>query len=104
MKAKVYRNEWLAGILEKQGRKYVFRYTDEYFQDPEQPAISLTLPKRRQEYESEELFAFFFNLLPEGANKRLQCRELKIDEKDYFSLLLAVGGQDTIGAVRVVPA
>lgn len=101
-KAKVYRNGILAGILSEESRgKYVFRYEDAYFQDPNKPAISLTLPKTQKEFRSEVLFPFFFNMLSEGVNKKLQCRQLKIDEDDHFGLLMETAKNDTIGAVTV---
>ena len=102
MEAAVYRNNIFAGMLIKENSKsYIFRYEDAYFYDEKMPAISLTLSKKQQEYRNTHLFPFFFNLLAEGANKAIQCRQLKIDEDDYFSLLLATGGDDTIGAVNV---
>ncbi len=102
-KAAVYRNRDLAGFLEKTATGYRFTYEEEYWQDPSMPAISLTLPKSQISYESPYLFSFFFNMLSEGVNLDLQSRTLKIDENDYFSLLLATGGTETIGAVRIVP-
>lgn len=46
---KVYNNEVLAGILkEVSPTEYVFRYEDEYFQNPLMGSISLTLPKSQQ--------------------------------------------------------
>jgi serine/threonine-protein kinase HipA len=93
----------LAGVLEKEQNKYIFRYEDTYFFDNTQPAISLTLPKNVREYQSEFLFPFFFNMLSEGVNKRLQSVQLKIDENDYFSLLLATTQYDTIGAITIKP-
>jgi HipA-like protein len=93
-----------AGLLKMtDDRKYIFRYDDAYFADRAKPAVSLTLPKTQQEYKSDTLFPFFFNMLAEGANKRLQCRHLQIDENDHFSLLLATAGMDTIGAVTIKP-
>jgi len=80
---------------------YVFRYTDNYFADARQPAISLTLPKTRQQYEANELFPFFYGLLAEGINKDIQCRMLKIDEQDDFTRLLKTAGTDTIGAITI---
>ena len=101
-KAEVYRNGILAGILIQEKRdSYIFRYDDFYFQNPDQPAISLTLPKIKKEYQSKNIFPFFFNMLSEGVNKRLQCKQLKIDEKDYFGLLIATAQSDTIGAVTL---
>lgn len=102
-KAHVYRNNRLAGTLtESDNRTYIFRYSDPYFADDEAPAISLTLPKTQQEYESDHLFPFFFNMISEGENRKLQSRMLRIDEKDFFGLLINTGGSDTIGAVKVV--
>ena len=101
-KAEVYRNGEQAGILTKHANgSYEFRYEDEWFAKNDRPAISLTLPKTQQTYLSKVLFPFFFNMLSEGANKQLQCRQLKIDENDHFSLLLATASQDTIGAITV---
>lgn len=100
--AEVYYNKILAGLLtENDNGEYIFRYDDKYFQDSSLPAISLTLPKTKQEYRSATLFSFFFNMLSEGANKAIQCQTLRIDEEDYFGLLLATAHTDTIGAVTV---
>ncbi len=100
--AEVYYNKILAGLLtENDNGEYIFRYDDKYFPDSSLPAISLTLPKTKQEYRSETLFSFFFNMLSEGANKAIQCQTLRIDEEDYFGLLLAIAHTDTIGAVTV---
>jgi serine/threonine-protein kinase HipA len=103
-KVEVYRNGMLAGLLiEEDRRHYVFRYDDSYFSDSTKPAISLTLPKTQQEYKSEFLFPFFFNMLSEGVNRKLQCTQLKIDEEDNFGLLAATAQFDTIGAVTIKP-
>lgn len=102
-KATVYRNNVLAGILTRDNSGYIFRYDDLYFNNNDLPAISLTLPKNKQEYRSQYLFPFFFNMLSEGINKKLQCRYLKIDEKDHFALLLATAQNNTIGAITVKP-
>jgi len=101
---KVYRNDILAGILSQENREsYTFIYDEAYFMNPNFPAISLTLPKNKQMYQSKYLFPFFFNMLAEGVNKALQCWQLKIDEKDYFSLLIATAQYNTIGVITVKP-
>src|SRR5664279_6264756 len=98
----VYRNGILAGVLSEENRKsYVFRYDYAYFSNNTQPAISLTLPKTQQEYRSEFMFAFFFNMLSEGVNRKLQTSQLKIDNEDNFALLMATAEYDTIGAITV---
>lgn len=103
-KANVYYNKLLAGELIEENRDtYHFRYTDEYYRDSKMPAISLTLPKTMQEYYDTHLFPFFYNMLAEGVNKKLQSRQLQVDEQDSFGLLLATAGNDTIGAITVKP-
>ena len=98
----VYRNGIFAGtLIEKNRHQFVFRYDDNYFSDVNKPAISLTLPKTKKEYRGEFLFPFFFNMLSEGANRKLQSTQLHIDEEDSFGLLMATAHNDTIGAVTV---
>ncbi len=98
----IYRNGVLAGILtEENPNHYVFRYDDNYFNNSDKPSISLTLPKTQKEYSSSFLFPFFFNMLSEGVNRRLQSTQLRIDEEDSFGLLSATAQHDTIGAVTV---
>lgn len=100
----IYHNGTMAGLLiEENRRHYMFKYDDNYFIDANKPPISLTLPKTHQEYTSQFLFPFFFNMLSEGVNRKLQCLQLKIDEEDIFGLLAATAQFDTIGAVTVKP-
>ena len=100
----IYRNGVLAGILSEENRKsYIFKYDERYFNDTTKPAISLTLPKSKKEYTSQYLFPFFFNMLSEGENRKLQSIQLKIDEEDNFGLLMATAQYDTIGAITVKP-
>ena len=103
-KAEVYRNGQLTGtLIQYSPKNYDFTYTDEWFANDNLPAISLTLPKIKQKYHADHLFPFFFNMLSEGVNKKLQCRHLKIDESDYFGLLVNTATKDTIGAVTLKP-
>lgn len=98
----IYRNGIFAGTLKEEDRKYyVFKYDDNYFNDTNKPPISLTLPKTQQEFGSSYLFPFFFNMLSEGVNRKLQSKLLKIDEEDHFGLLAATAQYDTIGAITV---
>jgi serine/threonine-protein kinase HipA len=101
-KLAIYRNEILAGTLvEINHQQFLFSYDADYFLDPTQPPISLTLPKTQKEYRSEFLFPFFCNLLSEGVNRKLQSTQWRIDEDDNFGLLMVTAQYDTIGAVTV---
>ena len=98
----VYVNDIKAGVLTEKhpGDGYCFQYEADYYLS-DAPSISVTLSKRNRIYESALLFPFFANMLPEGANRRIICSSLKIDENDDFSLLCAMAGCDFIGAVSV---
>jgi HipA-like protein len=103
-KAEVHRNGELAGFLtEENGNHFIFSYEDAYFSNINKPSISLTIPKTKKEYRSEFLFPFFFNMLSEGVNRKLQCTQLRIDEDDHFGILLATAQYDTIGAITIKP-
>ena len=100
----IYRNGALAGTLTEESRQqYIFEYDVNFFNDPSKPAVSLTLPKTQSEYKSEFLFPFFFNMLSEGVNRKLQSTQMRIDEDDSFGLLAATAQYDTIGAITVKP-
>lgn len=100
----IYRDGIFAGhLIEENRTQYIFRYDERYFVDDTNAAISLTLPKTQQEYHSEFLFPFFFNMLSEGVNRDLQSVLLKIDEEDHFGLLAATAQVDSIGAITVKP-
>ena len=72
----IYRNGILAAThIEENRESFVFRYDDHYFQDASKPAISLSLPKMKQEYKSPSMFPFFSNMIAEGENKNVQSRQ-----------------------------
>ena len=99
-----YKNE-LAGVLSQlDDGNYVFSYVERWFSDVSKPSISLTLPKSKIEFQSSTLFPFFFNLIPEGVNKRLVCSKKRIDLDDYFGILLEVANGDNIGAATMFVA
>ena len=103
-KAQVYRNGILVGeVIQHHAKKYEFIYDDGFYLTAYYPAISLTMPKTQKVYESDILFPCLFNLISEGVNRKLQCRQLQIDENDDFGILLATANDDTIGALTIKP-
>ncbi|MED9898760.1 MAG: HipA N-terminal domain-containing protein [Prevotella sp.] len=102
-KAEVFCHDIKAGILTEEvpGKNYTFTYEKLYLADASHEPISVTMPLREEPYHSEYLFPFFTNMLPEGANRKIVCRSWRLDEKDFFGLLLKIATFDTIGAVTV---
>jgi len=102
-KAKVlYKNEEAGILLQHDDGSFTFQYKDSWMLDITKPAISLTLPKSQQTYQSDFLFPFFYNMLPEGSNKQIVCKLNKLDTNDHFGILLTTAKNDNIGAVRVI--
>jgi len=96
-KAKVFMDGEWAGVLEQTDEKcYVFTYNSRY----DGPPISLTMPVTEIPYEYEEFPPFFDGVLPEGVQLMALLKRCKIDSRDYFSQILAVGG-DLVGSVTV---
>lgn len=100
--AEIYFKGEKAGLLTQlDNGHFEYVYDDLWVADNSKPSISLTLPKSSHKYKSNYLFPFFYNMLPEGANKQVVCKHMRIDNDDYFSLLLITARYDTIGAVTV---
>ena len=99
--ANVYCRGVFAGMLTQSEEEYFFAYYPDYLDNPNLPAISLTLPKQEKVFRSPVLFPFFFGLLAEGEDKLLDCRILRIDEDDHFTRLLKTCSVETIGGVTV---
>jgi len=102
-KANILFKDEEAGVLtQHDDGSFTFSYNDTWVADNNKPGISLTLPKTVEEFHSKFLFPFFYNMLPEGSNKQVVCRFNKIDQSDYFGLLMTTAKYDSIGAVRVI--
>jgi HipA-like protein len=102
-KAKILYKDEEAGVLtQHDDGSFTFIYNETWMANTNKPAISLSLPKIKQEFQSKFLFPFFYNMLPEGSNKQVVCKLNRIDQADYFGLLMATAKNDSIGAVRVI--
>ena len=101
-KLDVYYNDTKAGVLTEinLGENYTFKYEPVYISS-DLPPISVTLPKQEAVFESDMLFPFFSNMIPEGANRGVICRTLRIDDRDFFGILSAMADKDFIGAVNI---
>ena len=97
-KVKVYVKGKEAGTLTEvvRGKEYLFEYLDGY----DGLEVSRTMPLKEKVYEFDRFPPFFDGLLPEGVQLAGLLKLKKIDKHDYFSQLIAVGG-DMVGAVTV---
>ncbi|MBQ8956895.1 MAG: HipA N-terminal domain-containing protein [Bacteroidales bacterium] len=102
IKALVYFRDVLAGRLAETDDGYEFQYEAAYLAWPQAEPISLTLPLRKEVYQSNVLFPFFDGLIPEGWLLDVALRNTDISILDRMSLLLLCC-KDCIGAVSVIP-
>lgn len=84
-------------VGELQGGEWSFTYEDGY----KGPPVSLSLPVRAKAYSFRDFPPFLDGLLPEGYQLEALLRLLKIDRRDRYRQLLAVG-QDMVGSLKVV--
>lgn len=97
---KVYIRSQLAGWLRETDYGYEFEYADGWLKNPDNPAVSLTMPVRREPYKSRNLFPFFDGLIPEGWLLDRAVKNWKIAYEDRFGLLLKTCA-DPVGFVRI---
>ncbi|WPY99839.1 HipA N-terminal domain-containing protein [Christiangramia sp. OXR-203] len=100
--AAIYYKGEKAGILKQHDDgSFTFRYLEMWLSDPQNPSISLTLPRSQPVYHSKYLFPFFYNMLPEGTNRQKVCKAKRLDTDDYFGILMTTARYDTVGAITV---
>lgn len=101
---KVFVHGKFAGLMTEMSRNdYRFVYNEDYQQKKDNSPVCRAMPITDKEYQSPVLFPFFFNMLSEGANRKMQSELLHIDPEDDFGILLETAQYDTIGAVTVKP-
>lgn len=85
----VYFDNSFCGMLtQDDNNKFIFEYTDEWFNDQTKKQVSLTLPKTQKRYESNILFPFFDGLIPEGYLLELALKKYNIQSNDRMAILL----------------
>lgn len=100
--AQVFYQKILAGILAENEDGYTFSYDENYLKNEDYKPISLTLPLRKESYESKILFPFFDGLIPEGWLLDIAVTNWKLNPRDRFGLLLAMC-RDCIGCISIIP-
>jgi serine/threonine-protein kinase HipA len=99
-RAHIYQQSQLAGLLEaRDDGTYRFMYDPAFHGEP----VSLTMPTGQRVWEFSHFPAPFEGLLPEGVQLDALLRLRKLDSRDLFGQLLAVG-RDVVGSLRIEAA
>ena len=97
-RAMVFQRDVLAGrVAQLEGGEWSFAYESGYTGPP----VSLSLPVRLEPYLFADFPPFLDGLLPEGAQLEALLKQLKIDRRDCYRQLIAVG-QDVVGSLKVI--
>lgn len=93
------------GQLLQEDHTYIFQYRDIASLNPQKDLVSLTMPVRARQYETQILMPPFQMVLPEGALlEHLRMRFAKVMNISNDILLLKLIGNYTIGRVRFTAA
>jgi HipA-like protein len=97
----MYKGEVAGKLIQHNDGSFSFTYEDTWIANSQKPPVSLTLPKSVKVYNAKLFSHSLLICCQRGVNKHVICKSLKIDEDDYFGLLLNVAQYDAIGAVTV---
>jgi len=98
---------WWEGVevgslaLDRDGQMQ-FTYAAEWLAGGRSPALSCSLPKRREPFRRRLCRPFFEGLLPEGAQRDAVARVLGVSQENEFGLLERLGGE-VAGALTLWP-
>lgn len=89
------------GRLIQDNDEYIFQYEDIPHLNPERHLVSLTMPVRMKQYDTQILMPPFQTSLPEGALlENLRAKFGKLMDISNDMVLLRLIGNNTIGRVR----
>lgn len=99
---KVYRGEYLAGMLRRTTKGCEFNFDPSYLENENFNGLSYKMQKKEKPYVffGVNLPPFFAGLLPEGLRLKAIVKKLKTSEDDLFSILTAIG-ERCVGDVYV---
>lgn len=78
-----------------------FKYEQEYLDNKDAAAISISLPLQQEAFSPAKTKNFFESLLPEGFSRKAVANWMKADENDYISILAELG-KECLGAIKIV--
>ncbi|MDT3282532.1 type II toxin-antitoxin system HipA family toxin [Shewanella scandinavica] len=100
----VYMNGYLVGeFIKTPTGAHQFKYHEDWLKLVGSRPISLSMPLRRQAYIGDEVYNFFDNLLPDNpeVRNRIVARHQAASSQPFD--LLAKIGQDSVGALQLIP-
>jgi len=88
-------------LLYKANREAEFKYSEDYLSSQGAVPISISLPLQAETFSASQTRNFFEGLLPEGFTRRAVAQWLRVDERDYLSILKGLGSE-CLGAIQII--
>lgn len=79
-----------------------FTYSEDWLHQEDTPALSASLPKRREPFSRRQCRPFFAGLLPDEGQRTAAAQVLGVSRNNDFALLDRLGG-DVAGALQLLP-
>lgn len=80
----------------------LFEYDENWLNNPDAIALSISLPLRKRQFRGKECKGFFGGILPEESKRRQIAKNLGISARNDYSMLEQIGGE-CAGAVTFIP-
>lgn len=99
----IFLSKRLVGHLrQNKSGQVTFVYAEQWLDDKDSFAISVSLPLRNKPFKQKQCRGFFAGILPEEYNRRLIARNLGISAQNDFAMLEKIGGE-CAGALTFMP-
>ena len=99
----VYLHEELVGhLIQDDSGQMAFEYLESLLAKPGAPALSQSLPLRKERFPAKECRGFFGGILPEASKREIVARNLGISARNDYAMLEQIGGE-CAGAVTFIP-
>lgn len=95
-------NQMFVGLIQgNDSGDACFKYEKMYLSGKDAAPISISLPLQSEPFTPSQTKNFFESLLPEGFSRTAVANWIKVDEKDYLTIL-SVLGRECLGAIKIV--
>ena len=94
--------EFVGRLIQDNHGLLLFEYDENWLNNPDAIALSISLPLRNQQFRGKECKGFFGGILPEESRRRQIAKNLGISARNDYSMLEQIGGE-CAGAVTFIP-
>ena len=95
-------NQLIGTLTQDVDKLLGFKYDNSWLENKNSNALSISLPKWKKEFSTNECRPFFAGLLPEQRQKSILARNLRVSVHNDFTFLEMLG-EDVAGILQILP-